>query len=95
MQLVVYILLSTLMTAVAFAAPFHHDLGELTGIGAPRIDSLMILLSALSCIGSVGVDPQKKALAGNVTPACHLKGNLLRDLVKLVLVIDDVLAKVG
>ncbi len=47
MQLVVYILLSTLMTAVAFAAPFHHDLGELTGIGAPRIDSLMILLSAL------------------------------------------------
>lgn len=47
LQRVVFILLTSLMTAVAFASAFHRELGELTRFGAPRIVSLMLILPAL------------------------------------------------
>jgi hypothetical protein len=47
LQRVVFILLSSLATAVAFASAFHRDLGELIGVGAPRILFLMLILPGL------------------------------------------------
>jgi len=46
-QRVVFILLASLMTAVAFAAAFHRDLAAVTSISSSAACSLMMLLPAL------------------------------------------------
>ena len=47
LQLVVFILLTSLMTAVAFAAAFHRDLSKITGISSGTACRLMIILPVL------------------------------------------------
>jgi len=58
-QRVVFLLLTCLMTAVAFANVFHRDLGELTGVGATKIVFLMVFLPALYFLFGMLMKPQQ------------------------------------
>jgi hypothetical protein len=64
LQLVVFILLTSLMTAVAFAAAFHRDLRATIGINSGMASHLMIILPMLY----LSLDWLKKPRKGGQQP---------------------------